>query len=113
MYNYKIIFKELDKEEYEILILRTCLELILIKKIELAFEFIRHYYSKDNNHNSAIINFAYNLVCLLVRQPKGFDNFWSLINIYKGVVEKRFDIQKYLNQICKNYYNKTFLSEDK
>ncbi len=113
LYNYKIIFKELNKEEYEILILRTCLELVLIKKIELAFEFIRHYYSKDNANNSTIINFGYNLVCLLIRQPKGFDNFWSLINIYKGVVEKRFDIQKYLNQICKNYYNKTFLSEDK
>ena len=93
--------------------MRTCLELVLIKKIELAFEFIRHYYSKDNANNSTIINFGYNLVCLLIRQPKGFDNFWSLINIYKGVVEKRFDIQKYLNQICKNYYNKTFLSEDK
>ena len=110
LYNYKILFKQLDKEEYEILILRTSLELLLKKKIELAFEFIAKYYKKDS---SAIINFAYNLVCLLIRQPKGFDNFWSLINIYKGVVEKKFDIQNYLNKISKVYYNKEFLSENK
>ena len=114
LYNYKIIFKQLDKEEYEILILRTCLEFLINKKIELAFDFISKYYKKNNSeNNSTIINFGYNLVCLLIRQPKGFDNFWSLINIYKGVVEKRFDIQKYLNKISKVYYDKTFLSEDK
>ena len=49
----------------------------------------------------------------MIRKPQGFDDFWALINIYKNVVEKRFDIQNYLNQISKVYYNKTFLSNNK
>ncbi len=111
LYNYKLLFKQLDKEEFNILILRTTLELLINKKIELSFEFIDKYYEKSDKN--AIINFGYSLVCLLIRKPHGFDDFWSLINIYKGVMEKRFDIQNYLNQISKIYYNKTFLSNSK
>jgi hypothetical protein len=111
LYNYKLLFKQLDKEEFNILILRTTLELLINKKIELSFEFIGKYYEKSDKN--VIINFGYSLVCLLIRKPHGFDDFWSLINIYKGVMEKRFDIQNYLNQISKIYYNKTFLSNSK
>ena len=99
LYNYKLLFKKLDEEELNILILRAALELIINKKIELAFEFIGKYYNKKENN--IIINFAYNLVCLMIRKPHGFDDFWSLINIYKLVIDKRFDIQNYLNQIIK------------
>ena len=109
--NYKLIFKKFDEEEFNILILRTTLELLINKKIELAFEFIGKFYNK--NDKNVIINFGYNLVCLLIRKPHGFDDFWALINIYKGVVEKRFDIQNYLNQISKVYYNKEFLGKNK
>jgi hypothetical protein len=109
LYNYKLLFKKLDKEELNILILRTTLELLINKKIELAFEFIGKYYNKKEDN--IIINFGYNLVCLMIRKPQGFDDFWSLINIYKLVMEKRFDIQNYLNQISKIYYNKTFLKK--
>ena len=109
--NYKLIFKKFDEEEFNILILRTTLELLINKKIELAFEFIGKYYNK--NDKNVIINFGYNLVCLLIRKPHGFDDFWALINIYKGIVEKRFDIQNYLNQISKVYYNKEFLGKNK
>jgi len=109
LYNYKLLFKKLDKEELNILILRTTLELLINKKIELAFEFIGKYYNKKEDN--IIINFGYNLVCLMIRKPQGFDEFWSLINIYKLVMEKRFDIQNYLNQISKIYYNKTFLKK--
>ena len=109
LYNYKLLFKKLDKEELSILILRTTLELLINKKIELAFEFIGKYYNKKEDNT--IINFGYNLVCLMIRKPQGFDDFWSLINIYKLVMEKRFDIQNYLNQISKIYYNKTFLKK--
>ena len=111
LYNYKLLFKKLDKEELNLLILRTTLELLINKKIELAFDFISKYY--NNNDKNAIINFGYNLVCLMIRKPHGFDDFWALINIYKIVVEKRFDIQNYLNQISKLYYNKAFLSNNK
>ena len=111
LYNYKLIFKKLDKEELNLLILRTTLELLINKKIELAFEFIGKYYNKNQNQNDIIINFGYNLVCLMIRKPHGFDDFWSLINIYKLVMDKRFDIQNYLNQISKIYYNKTFLKK--
>ena len=111
LYNYKILFKVLDEEEFNILLLRTTFELLINKNIELAFEFIGKYYNK--NDKNVIINFGYNLVCLLIRKPHGFDDFWALINIYKGVVEKRFDIQNYLNQISKVYYNKEFLKKKK
>ena len=111
LYNYKLLFKKLDKEELNLLILRTTLELLINKKIEIAFEFIGKYFNKIDKNS--IINFGYNLVCLMIRKPQGFDDFWALINIYKGVVEKRFDIQNYLNQISKVYYNKTFLSNNK
>ena len=111
LYNYKLLFKKLDKEELNLLILRTTLELLINKKIEMAFEFIGKYFNKIDKNS--IINFGYNLVCLMIRRPQGFDDFWALINIYKGVVEKRFDIQNYLNQISKVYYNKTFLSNNK
>jgi hypothetical protein len=111
LYNYKLLFKKLDKEELYLLILRTTLELLINKKIEIAFEFIGKYFNKIDKNS--IINFGYNLVCLMIRKPQGFDDFWALINIYKNVVEKRFDIQNYLNQISKVYYNKTFLSNNK
>ena len=110
LYNYKLLFKKLDKEELNLLILRTTLELLINKKIEIAFEFIGKYFNKIDKNS--IINFGYNLVCLMIRKPQGFDDFWALINIYKNVVEKRFDIQNYLNQISKVYYNKTFLSKN-
>ena len=110
-FNYKVFFKQFNKEEFNLLILRTTLELIINKNIELAFEFIGKYYNSSDKN--IIINFAYNLVCLIIRKPKGFDDFWALINIYKGVVDKRFDIQQYLNQISKIYYNKTFLNKNK
>ncbi len=109
LYNYKLLFKKLDQEELSILILRTTLELLINKKIELAFEFIGKYYNKKEDN--IIINFGYNLVCLMIRKPQSFDDFWSLINIYKLVMDKRFDIQNYLNQISKIYYNKTFLKK--
>ena len=111
LYNYKLLFKKLDKEELNLLILRTTLELLINKKIEIAFEFIGKYFNKIDKNS--ISNFGYNLVCLMIRKPQGFDDFWALINIYKNVVEKRFDIQNYLNQISKVYYNKTFLSNNK
>ena len=101
LYNYKLLFKKLDKEELNLLILRTTLELLINKKIEIAFEFIGKYFNKIDKNS--IINFGYNLVCLMIRKPQGFDDFWALINIYKNVVEKRFDIQNYLNQISKVY----------
>ena len=111
LYNYKILFKVFDEEEFNILLLRTTFELLINKNIELAFEFIGKYFKRSDKN--VIINFGYNLVCLLIRKPQGFDDFWALINIYKGVVEKRFDIQNYLNQISKVYYNKTFLGKNK
>ena len=111
LYNYKLLFKKLDKEELNLLILRTTLELLINKKIEIAFEFIGKYFNKIDKNS--ISNFGYNLVCLMIRKPQGFDDFWALINIYKNVVEKRFDIQNYLNQISKVYYNKTFLINNK
>ena len=113
--NSLLLFKELNKEEFEILIMRTTLELLMKKKIDLAFEFSGKYYKKinigknDENKNIAI-NFSYSLSCLLIREPKGFDHFWALINLYKGIIEKKYDIQFYLNQISIVYFNKPFLN---
>jgi hypothetical protein len=112
----KSLFTELDKEEFDMLILRTSLELLIKKKVDLAFEFVGKFYKKyneekDNDNKSIIINFSYVLVCLLIREPKGFDHFWAIINMYKGIIEKQYDIQFYLNKISVVYYNKPFLKE--
>ena len=111
-----LLLKTLTKDEFELLIMRTTLELLMKKNIEVAFEFIGKYYNKlnkdkDNENKNIVINFGYSLVCLLIREPKGFDHFWALINLYKGVIEKQYDIQYYLNQISILYYNKPFLQK--
>ena len=111
-----LILKSLSKDEVDLLIMRATLELLMKKKIEVAFEFIGKYYNnlnkdKDNENKNIVINFGYSLVCLLIREPKGFDHFWALINLYKGVIEKQYDIQFYLNQISIIYYNKPFLQK--
>ena len=98
--------------------MRTTLELLMKKKIDIAFQFVGKYYKKinegKNNENKNIaLNFSYSLCCLLIREPKGFDHFWALINLYKGLIEQKYDIQFYLNQISVIYYNKPFLSENK
>ena len=112
-----LILKSLTKDEVDLLIMRATLELLMKKKIEIAFEFIGKYYNnlnkdKDNENTNIVINFGYSLVCLLIRDPKGFDHFWALINLYKGVIEKQYDIQFYLNQISTIYYNKPFLQKN-
>ena len=109
-----LLLKDLTKEEFEILVMRTTLQLLMKKKIEIAFEFIGKYYNKiknDKNNESKhiAINFSYLLVCLLIREPKGFDHFWALINLYKGIIQKQNDIQFYLNEISSIFYNKPFL----
>jgi hypothetical protein len=111
-----LLLKTLTKDEFELLIMRTTLELLMKKNIEVAFEFIGKFYNKlnkdkDNENKNIVINFGYSLVCLLIRERKGFDHFWALINLYKGVIEKQYDIQYYLNQISILYYNKPFLQK--
>ena len=97
--------------------MRTTLELLMKKKLDIAFEFIGKYYKKlnkdkGNDDKNIVINFSYLLVCLLIREPKGFDHFWAIINMYKGVIEKQYDIQFYLNKISIVYYNKPFLKNN-
>ena len=111
-----LILKDLTKEEFEILLMRTTLQLLMKKKIEIAFEFIGKYYNKikddkKNENNHIAINFSYLLVCLLIREPKGFDHFWALINLYEGIIHKQYDIQFYLNEISIIFYNKPFLQK--
>ena len=110
-----LILKDLTQEEFEFLIMRTTFELLMKKKLDVAFDFVGKYYKslnkdKDKDNKNIVINFSYSLVCLLIREPKGFDHFWALINLYKGVIEKQYDIQFYLNKISTIYYNKPFLS---
>ena len=110
-----LILKDLTQEEFEFLIMRTSFELLMKKKLDVAFDFVGKYYKslnkdKDKDNKNIVINFSYSLVCLLIREPKGFDHFWALINLYKGVIEKQYDIQFYLNKISTIYYNKPFLS---
>jgi hypothetical protein len=108
----KLLFSEISKEEFDFLIMRTTLELLMKKKLEIAFEFIGKYYKKYKDDKNMVINFSYVLVCLLIREPKGFDHFWAIINMYKGLIQKQNDIQFYLNQISIIYYNKPFLKEN-
>ena len=112
------ILKDLTHEELGFLIMRTTYELLMKKKLDIAFEFIGKYYKnlnkdKGNETKNIAITFSYSLVCLLIRQPKGFDHFWALINLYKGIIERQYDIQFYLNKISIIYYNKPFLTQNK
>ena len=109
------ILRTLTQDELDFLIMRTTFELLMKKKLDIAFEFIGKYYKKlnkdkGNEDKNIAINFSYSLVCLLIREPKGFDHFWALINLYKGIIERQYDIQFYLNKISIIYYNKPFLS---
>ena len=112
------ILKDLTHEELGFLIMRTTYELLMKKKLDIAFEFIGKYYKnlnkdKGNETKNIAITFSYSLVCLLIREPKGFDHFWALINLYKGIIERQYDIQFYLNKISIIYYNKPFLTQNK
>ena len=85
------ILKDLTQDELDFLIMRTTFELLMKKKLDIAFEFIGKYYKnlnkdKNNENKNIAINFSYSLVCLLIREPKGFEHFWELINLYKGII---------------------------
>lgn len=102
------LIKGLGKEEFLFLVARTTTELLINKKMEFALEFIGKFYKKYGKEK-IVIDFAYLLTCLLIREPKGFDHFWALINIYKPIIGKKYDLQFYLNKISIVYYNKPFL----
>jgi len=109
----KVLFKGF---QFDILILRTTLELIINKNLQLANQFIsKYYYQYNYNQNeekqNIYINFAYLLVTLLIKEPNNYDYFWALINLYKEISKKYYDIQFYLNQISINYFNKSFIEK--
>jgi hypothetical protein len=102
-----------DEDEKKYFIARVCLELILMKTIPLAFKFISKYTDNSNNfqNNHPIINFAYLLVSLLIKDANDFNNFWTLINMYKPVIDNDGYFPKYLNKISLLYYNRSIIQE--
>lgn len=101
-------------EEKHFIITRMTFELILIKNVKLAFNFISKYVNKTNQfqNNPPVLNLAYMLTSLISIAMHDFGKFWALINIYKPVIDQEYFYAKYLNKISLVYYNKAFLKEE-
>jgi hypothetical protein len=100
--------------EKKFFISRVCLELILLKNLTLAFQFISKYTDTNDNlqNNHPIINFSYLLIALISRDTNSsFQNFWAFINIYKPLLFIDQHFAKYLNKISLLYYNESILEE--
>jgi hypothetical protein len=110
---YFINEKLKNEEEKKYFLARTCLELILLKNPLLAFKFISKYVDASNNfqNNHPILNFAFFLNSLILKDSNDFEGFCGLLNVYKQILEIEGSLVKYLNKISLGYYNKPILKD--
>ena len=82
-------------------ITRLTIELILLRNLSLAFKFISKYVKIENNFskNHPVLNFAYLLTAFFCKDASNFDVFWTLINLYKPIIDVDGTFVKYLNKI--------------
>ena len=95
-------------------ITRLTMELILLRNLPLAFKFISKYVSSENNFskNHPVLNFAYLLTAFFCKDASNFDVFWTLINLYKPIIDVDGTFAKYLNKISLVYFNKSIIQEE-
>jgi hypothetical protein len=93
---------------------RLTIELILIQNLSLAFKFISQFVDTTNNlaNNHPILNLAYLLTAFFCKDASNFDVFWTLINLYKPVIDFDPSFVKYLNKMSLGYFNKAILQEE-
>lgn len=102
-----------NEEEKNFFLARTCLELILLKNPLLAFKFLSKYVDSSNNYqnNHPILNFAFLLNSMILKDSNDFEAFCGVLNAYKQVLEIEGSLVKYLNKISMNYYNKPIIKD--
>ena len=93
-------------------IARTCMEIIVMKNIPLAKEFICNYVKTIDNYNfnHPIVNYAFLLVNLLSstdEKVNNYESFSKLNQCYKNAIDKEKTVGKYLNKISLMYYKKS------
>jgi hypothetical protein len=103
-----------EKFEYNFFVSRVSLEILLMKNLVLALNFIKKYIDTSNNlqNNAPILNFAYLLTCLLCQDVTNFNYFWTFINLYRPLVSLDQAFPKYLNKVSISFYGQEIIKED-
>jgi hypothetical protein len=93
---------------------RLTIELILIQNLSIAYKFISQFVDTNNNliNNHPILNFAFLLTAFFCKDASNFDVFWTLLNLYKPVIDLDTTLVKYLNKMSLGYFNKAILQEE-
>jgi hypothetical protein len=103
-----------EKLEYNFFVSRVCLEILLMKNLVLSLKFIKKYIDTSNNlqNNHPILNFAYLLTSLLIKDVTNFNYFWTFINLYRPIVSLDHAFPKYLNKVSITFYGQEIIKED-
>ena len=102
-----------NEDEKKFFLARTCLELILLKLPLFSLRFISQHVDQKNNFqsNHPIINCAFLLNSMILKDSNDFDGFCSVIDNYKQILEVDGSMVKYLNKISMTYYNRQIIKE--
>lgn len=105
---------KMEEKEKKVFIVRTCLEILINKNIQMAIDFITPFIDAKNNYesNEPILNMAY-FTCLLLNDKNvSFDKFKEFILIYKPVIEEKDSIlKKYINKISTDNYKQVIFND--
>lgn len=105
---------KMEEKEKKVFIVRTCLEILINKNIQMAIDFITPFIDAKNNYesNEPILNMAY-FTCLLLNDKNvSFDKFKEFILIYKPVIEEKDSIlKKYINKISTENYKQVIFND--
>ena len=109
--NEKLNMTEKEKITFAV---RTCLEIIINKNVNMAIDFILPYIKSSNNYeeNNPILNMAY-FICLLLNDKNNtFDKFKEFVLLYKPVIEEKdASLKKYINKISMDNYKQVVFVE--
>ena len=109
--NEKLNMTEKEKITFAV---RTCLEIIINKNVNMAIDFILPYIKSSNNYeeNNPILNMAYFICLLLNDKNTTFDKFKEFVLLYKPVIEEKdASLKKYINKISMDNYKQVVFVE--
>ncbi|MCQ2817068.1 MAG: Get4 family protein [archaeon] len=105
------------EEEKSYFIGRTCLEILLLKNVKLAYDFISYFVEPKSENNHPIINLVYSMTCLLLKmeggEEKTLDNIKDILKQYKTAYEKQKDYSVYINQISMFFFEEKAIKDNK